>query len=158
MLLNLVLFEGTDASDHVGLWETNGTVSGTFELAPIAGTYAGPATPIGLSPSNLTNFNDEVLFEGVNTSRQFGLWVSNGVAAGTMELTGIVGENSSGLNPTGLTVFNNEVLFNGKDSTGPGLLGLWVTTGTSAGTHEITGIGGGCLDGIRPIGSHSLQQ
>lgn len=62
MLPNIVLFEGQDTAGEDGLWETNGTGSGTFELAPIGGADAS-----GLSPSNLTLFNGEVLFEGGST-------------------------------------------------------------------------------------------
>jgi ELWxxDGT repeat protein len=47
MAENVVLFQGVNASGDTGLWETNGTTSGTFELAPIAGADAS-----GLAPSN----------------------------------------------------------------------------------------------------------
>ena len=71
MLPSIVLFRGEDALNASGPWETNGTGSGTFELAPIGGADAS-----GLSPSNLTLFNGEVLFEGVNSSGDFGLWTT----------------------------------------------------------------------------------
>jgi hypothetical protein len=51
MLPYVVLFQGVNEDGTTGLWETNGTASGTFELASIA------------SPSNLTVYNGEVLFE-----------------------------------------------------------------------------------------------
>jgi hypothetical protein len=92
VLRSIVLFRGEDALNASGLWETNGTGSGTFELAPIGGADAS-----GLSPSNLTLFNGEVLFEGVNSSGDFGLWTTDGTAVGTVELTGIVGANSAGI-------------------------------------------------------------
>ena len=44
-----------------GLWETVGVAGGTFEL--VAGASAS-----GLSPSNLTVFNGQVLFEGNNAT------------------------------------------------------------------------------------------
>jgi ELWxxDGT repeat protein len=60
--------------------------------------------------------------------------------AGTHEIA-VNGAAPGGLNPSGLTVFNHhEVLFNGFDAAGK--QGLWVTDGTTAGTHEITGITG----------------
>ena len=37
-----------------------------------------------------------------------------------------------------MTVFGSEVLFNDVDSSG--LSGLWVTDGSTGGTHELTGI------------------
>ena len=75
-----------------------------------------------------------------------GLWVSNGTAAGTHELTGITGADSSGLAPSDLTVLNGEILFRGLDSSGRA--GLWITDGTAAGTHELTGIAGASTTGI----------
>ena len=65
MLPNIVLFQGQDALNDSGLWETNGTGSGTFELAP-AGTGAQ-----GLSPSGITVLGTRVLFEGVDLERPF---------------------------------------------------------------------------------------
>ena len=86
----------------------------------------------------------EALFGG----DQSGLWVTNGTAAGTHELTGIKGADPSGLSPSDFTVFNNEVLFEGFDSSGE--RSLWVTNGTVAGTHEITGISGAFTGTIGP--------
>ena len=67
MVQNVVLFQGVNTSNEPGLWETNGTTSGTFELAPIVGANAS-----GLSPSNITGYNGEVLFEGRDFER---LWI-----------------------------------------------------------------------------------
>ena len=44
------------------------------------------------------------------------------------------------------TVLNNEVLFSGVDAAGN--QGLWVTNGTTVGTHELTGISGAFPDGL----------
>jgi ELWxxDGT repeat protein len=71
------------------------------------------------------------LGDGITNS----LWVTNGTAAGTYELTNISGANSGGLYPFYFTVFNNEVLFRGADAAGN--YGLWVTDGTAAGTYEL---------------------
>ncbi len=49
MVENVVLFQGSNGTGKRGLWETNGTTTGTFEIAPIAGVNAA-----GLQPSNLT--------------------------------------------------------------------------------------------------------
>jgi ELWxxDGT repeat protein len=66
MSQTVVFFRGANTSNQLGLWETNGTASGTFQLTSI------------VNPSNLVAFNDEVLFEGENTSSVFGLWATNG--------------------------------------------------------------------------------
>ena len=128
MVQNVVLFQGTNTSSKRGLWETNGTTTGTFELTPIVGANAS-----GLSPSNITGYKGEVLFEGLDLSTpsgHYGLWVTNGTAAGTQEIAG-----TSGLSPNDLTVFGGQVLFSGGS-------GLWATNGTAAGTHEVTSVAG----------------
>src|SRR5437763_1681524 len=90
-------------------------------------------------------FRQTVLFQAFDTSNHDNLWVTNGTAAGTFELTGISGANASGIftNSTvaDFTVFGNEVLFQGINASS-GTEGLWVTNGTAAGTHELTGISG----------------
>jgi hypothetical protein len=69
------------------------------------------ADPSGLNPSDLTVFKNVVLFDGYDSSGKTGLWVTNGTAAGTHELTvagaytGLVGpfNQPGGLLPLGLT-------------------------------------------------------
>jgi ELWxxDGT repeat protein len=89
-----------------------------------------------------------VLFDGDDASGDVDLWETNGTTAGTYELTGISGAYSGGLfiySPF-FTVFNGEVLFEGADAGGHAE--LWVTDGTSAGTHEVTGISGAGTGGL----------
>ena len=119
--MNIVLFQGANASNHPGLWETNGTTSGTFELTPITErTLRG-------SLLELHSLQRDVLFSGVDANG-LALWVTNGTAAGTRsEVAG-----TSAFTPNNLTVFNGRVLFNGGS-------GLWTTNGTAAGTSELAG-------------------
>ena len=147
VLPNIVLFQGQDALNDSGLWETNGTGSGTFELAP-AGTGAQ-----GLSPSGITVLGARVLFEGVDLSGHSGLWITDGTAVGTTELSSISGASSAGIAPSDLTVFGNEALFSGINASGQ--TGLWTTDGTANGTfgarrHHRGGGGGNSAD--RPDG------
>jgi ELWxxDGT repeat protein len=93
VLPNIVLFEGQDALNDSGLWETNGTGSGTFELA-LPPTATGP---FGLTPRYLTVLGGQVLFEGTDSSGDLGLWTTDGTPLGTMELTSIVGASTAGL-------------------------------------------------------------
>ena len=60
------------------------------------------------------------------------MWVTDGTAAGTHELTGISGvfTGSFGFEPQNMTVFNGEVLFEGRNASG--IYGMWVTNGTAA--------------------------
>jgi ELWxxDGT repeat protein len=90
-----------------------------------------------------------VLFRGLDAAGNTGLWVTDGTAAGTHELTGINGVASFGIAPTNVTAFNDgEVLFNGYDAAGNA--GLWLTNGTAAGTYEVTGINGAWGRGLDP--------
>jgi ELWxxDGT repeat protein len=79
------------------------------------------------------------------------LLVTDGTVAGTHPVTGITGASVYGLldgQSSDFTVFNGKVLFNGYDTAGH--QGLWVTDGTGAGTHEITGITGANASGLDP--------
>jgi hypothetical protein len=93
------LFGGRDSSGQIGLWETDGTVAGTKELTGIAGAQI---TGSGLDPSNITAYNGEALFSGYNSSGKLALWETNGTAAGTHELTGIVGASTASFAPSDL--------------------------------------------------------
>jgi ELWxxDGT repeat protein len=143
-----VLFMGTDTNGKLGIWTTNGTVAGTTEIAATGGI--NPLLPYG---NPFAVLNGEALFGAQDASGNYGLWVTNGAAAGTHEITGISGASASGIDPWAMTAFNGEVLFDGTDASGN--MGLWVTNGTAAGTHELTGITGawkgaipGAPDGI----------
>ncbi|MGH9208222.1 MAG: hypothetical protein ACRD1G_16980, partial [Acidimicrobiales bacterium] len=139
-----VFFSGDDASGGVGLWETDGTASGTHELTGIAGaaTRGQGIGPPGLSPSDLTLYDGQILFSGDDARGQTGLWETDGTVSGTKELTGIAGALTAGigLDPSNLTAYNGELLFSGDGANGQN--GLWETDGTATGTKELTGIAG----------------
>src|SRR5205807_325055 len=113
-----------DASSKLGLWQTDGTAAGTHELTGISGANVGG---LGLTPRDITVFKGKVLFNGLDASGVLGLWVTDGTAAGTHELTGISGASATGINPFYLTVFNGQVLFEGQNASGR--LSLWATDG-----------------------------
>jgi hypothetical protein len=67
--------------------------------------------------------------------------VPTGVRAASVKPPRLLAElgttaGTSGLYPEDLTVFNGEVLFSGLDD---GVVGLWATNGTAAGTTELSG-------------------
>jgi ELWxxDGT repeat protein len=149
--MSVVLFSGYDANGNNALWVTDGTASGTHELAPIAGAYAGTA---GIFPKFMTAFGGTALFAGEDAAGVMGLWITDGSAAGTHELSGIAGAHPTGLfgfgiNP-GFTVLSGKVLFEGVNAAQN--VGLWVTDGTAAGTHQLTGISGALSFGLLPQG------
>src|SRR6266478_6101222 len=115
MFRQTVLFNGKDAGGQNGLWQTNGTAAGTHELTGISSANAGGLFSSFIAP-DMTVFNGEVLFEGFNASGNAGLWVTDGTAPSTSELTGISGANASGIGPSDLTVFGSEVLFEGENA------------------------------------------
>src|SRR5947209_1202761 len=141
-----VLFNAFDVNSVDGLWTTNGTAAGTHEITGIANTGAG-----GIDPLYITPFNGNALFNGTDASEHFQLWVTNGAASGTHELTGIAGASASGLDPRYMHVYNNEILFRGNSGV-PGnyIPNLWVSDGTAAGTHVVTGIANAYSGGLLP--------
>ncbi len=165
MVQDVVLFEGIDANNRTGLWVTNGTAAGTFELTtsgqpPVPGTppITGEA-PYGFLPDpavslDLTVFNNQVLFVGRYGQTNYGLWTTDGTGAGTVQLANISGANAAGIftqaTSPDFTVYNGEVLFNGRDNAATPLQSLWTTNGTAAGTQEVTGINGAASTGVNP--------
>ena len=146
----------------VGLWETDGTISGTFQVGG-AGLNNGVA--------DLTSVGNELLFNGGESSGLSGLWVTDGTAAGTYEVggphnAGVSGASPGGLRPQGppgdtpqFVTFGNKALFSGYDSTECPC--IWVTDGTAAGTTEIGGLGnrgiaGQYFNGSAPFGFTAL--
>src|SRR5215831_4266856 len=94
MLRQTVLFNGTDASGRAGIWETNGTAAGTYELTGVVDGVSNPA--------DFVAFNGKVLFQGQDTSLLYGIWETNGTAAGTSEVGGFGSTGINGANPSGL--------------------------------------------------------
>jgi hypothetical protein len=126
---NKALFEG-DAKD---LWVTDGTSAGTAKL-----TVNGANTLDGLNPSQITPFNGQALFSGLDSNFHEGLWITDGTSAGTAELT-VANVSPSGIFAFGTSNFatlGSDALFRGADALNQG--GLWETDGTSNGTHEVT--------------------
>ena len=109
-----------------------------------------PTTGVGLNPSDLTVFGNQVLFNGVDNvaGNVGGLWTTNGTAAGTHEITGFTGAASTGVNPIRPDRLQRRSAVQRREHAGA--LGLWVTNGAAAGTHEITGVSGASSTGIDP--------
>lgn len=155
---NKVLFQGEAgvAGNFVpGLWVSDGTAAGTFEIGGVANIGIAGISHAGLVPTDpdFTLFNGKVLFSGRDAANNQGLWVTDGTAVGTLELAPIsgafaVGSPGSDVLGSGadLTVLGNKVLFRGTDLEDTGG-SLWVTDGTAAGTFEIGGQGNATIVG-----------
>ena len=128
-------FLGYDSGNNQGIWITDGTSPGTFELtAPGLGTNPAVTSMLALGT--------KLLFGATDTTGATGLWVTDGTEAGTTELPvtlpnptpGIA--NSNGLQPNLMIGFGNKALFLGLDASDN--IGLWVTDGTAAGTTMLS--------------------
>jgi hypothetical protein len=150
-----VIFGGFDAGDKFGLWQTNGTAASTTEIGGLGNAGVSGAASTGLEPSNMALFGGEVLFSGVDSAGNIGLWKTDGTAAGTTEIgglgdAGVSGAFAGGLQPVNIVALGSEVLFQGVDSAGNS--GLWKTDGTAAGTTEIGGLSDAGVSGASAAG------
>jgi hypothetical protein len=89
-----------------------------------------------------------VSFSSYSSGHVPSLWVTDGTAAGTSELT--VAGPPFRYGPSGLTAFGSEVLFEAQTSSGS-FGDLWVTDGTGAGTSELS-VAGASSTGLVPGG------
>ena len=137
---NKVLFNGYDTSGDPNLWVTNGTADGTSMLF-VTGVFMTGGN-FDFNPYDLTVFGSEVLFGGTDANDDINLWLTNGTASGTSELSVLGAELKSGhqdLTPSELTAFGSKMLFAGIDANDQ--LNVWVTNGTGAGTSELAVMG-----------------
>jgi hypothetical protein len=153
MIQDLMLFRGPSPDD---LWVSDGTVVGTREISAIGNPFLG-----GLNPRFLTAVNGVAYFNGVETINgglptisKPGLWVTDGTAAGTHEITGIAGVAALGLDPFHVTAYNSSIIFRGNSSDHPG---LWISDGTAAGTHQITPVTGAFSGGLLASAAATLS-
>jgi ELWxxDGT repeat protein len=137
---SIALFAGRDSANHVELYRTDGTASGTQELVGIASESAS-----GLNPSTGAVVGSRVIFAGTDTLGtssipHIGLWSTDGTIAGTVEIS-VNGADANGVQPLDVTAISaTQAVFNGQDSSGS--YGLWITDGTTGGTYELNGIAG----------------
>jgi ELWxxDGT repeat protein len=130
-----VAFIGDNSDGHLNLWVSDGTSLGTSDFT---GGLTGLEPMSRATNPHLTLFGHELLFEGVDSTGHYDLWVTDGTPGGTSELL-VTGAYQGGLldvSKPDFTVFGSEVLFAGIDSSLH--VGLWVTNGTSTGTSELT--------------------
>jgi hypothetical protein len=70
---------------------------------------------------NFVAFGDQALFIGADTADAYGLWVTDGTAAGTTEIGGagnaaVTGKYATAWGPTNFTAAGDQVFFNATDS------------------------------------------
>ena len=98
-----MVFIGYDTEGHVGLWETNGTASGTVEIGGVGGTGLSAALNFdtGFTTPDFTVYGNEVLFDGIDGSARNSLWETNGTVSGTKEIS------TANIDPQDMTVFTS---------------------------------------------------
>ncbi len=144
-----VFFSASDATNGEELWKTNGTTAGTVMVKDInPGGSSGcsgtswytqlSATPV---PSNILYFTAT---NGVDGNE---LWMSDGTAAGTVQVKDVNPGAPSACGLIGLFLeHNGEIYF--IPTTAANGYELWKTDGTAAGTNMIADINPGTGDGV----------
>lgn len=135
------------------LWKSDGTTAGTTMVTTLDYTsFAGGGT--GTAPTNFTALGDKLLFQfGQNNGTE--LWVSDGTAAGTMEIVDLAPGVSFGIPNAGVAsetmiAYKGKVYFHGGTSLGNGE--LFASDGTAAGTALVSEINSSTFSGSEPSG------
>jgi ELWxxDGT repeat protein len=113
------------------LWETDGTLAGTFLVKDI---NPGPANSFAYL---LTNVNGTLFFSAAESTHGQELWESNGSAAGTFMVADIRA-GGVGSYPLYLTNVNGTLFFAANDGTHG--YELWESNGTAAGTSVVQNV------------------
>jgi ELWxxDGT repeat protein len=148
----LELFQGVGSDGRFNLWVTDGTAAGTQELFPANVGASGLFALSFQGQPGFTVLNNRVLFSGFDAAGNGEIWSTDGTTAGTTRLTDPAVPGQGPVQPRFLVTAGPFVMFNdvgGADVDGHET--LWITDGTSAGTHEITGIANtSALIGLEP--------
>jgi ELWxxDGT repeat protein len=97
-----LLFRDLDATSGTGLWVSDGTAGGTTEIGGLCNGGVSGAELGGLDPFAIGSIGDKALFNGYDASGQQSLWVTDGTAAGTVEIGGLNNAGIKGAAPGGL--------------------------------------------------------
>ncbi len=125
-------FLALSSGSSLAAYATDGTAAGSVALLSGVTLAAMPNSVTALQ-TTFAALGGRALFAGqVNGTTQFGLWSSDGTAAGTTLLSGL-GDGAIGLSQ--VTAFGDRLAFTTSDGAG-GVL-LWSTDGTSAGTVRL---------------------
>lgn len=130
-----LLFTSSFSGSGRWWWRSDGTVVGT--------TVVSFTHVLSQSPSAVFVHNGRVFFQGLGTGNE--PWVTDGTAAGTVQLADIYAGNGYSA-PEGFTRFANEVWFTARSNAYG--YELWHSDGTPAGTSVIDIVPGAA--GTRP--------
>ena len=120
-----------DGVHGMELWRSDGTASGTFRLTDV-NAGAGDS-----SPDVLGTLGANLFFSAIDASNRTSLWMTDGTKTGTHVLKpSPTGPGTGG--PFGWQVFNGKAYFAWSDGLDNGTTHgdeLWITDGTTGGTH-----------------------
>ena len=118
-VLNHISYFNADDGEHGrGLWRTDGTPQGTYQLKE------------GIDPQFIVAGNDMVFFSAKSTAK---LWKSDGTAAGTMPVLDTIPPGLIFFEPNNITNVNGTIYFSIQRGYGE-YTQLWKTDGTAPGT------------------------
>jgi ELWxxDGT repeat protein len=134
---NVAIFAGIDPATGIELWKTDGTAAGTVMIKDInPGSWSS-------SPDDLTVAGNLLFFVADDGVHGREVWRSDGTADGTFIVRDInpgppssIGGDPYMGDPNPLTAARSQVFFDANDGTRNA---LWVTDGTTAGTHMVIG-------------------
>jgi len=122
----VLYFAANDGKTGQELWRSDGTPSGTYQLADLR-----PGSQ-GSNPDGLTAFHGRVFFRANDGTHGAALWSTDGTEAGT-RLVHASPSGAPAFDPTGLTALGSRLVFFGVTAaTGRE---LWVSDGSGAGTR-----------------------
>lgn len=138
-----MFFCAQDPTTGNELYVSDGTAAGTHLVIDLR-----PGIDSGIRANDVSAvpLGDGILFTGVDASARFGLFFTDGTAAGTRV---VLNPTTSLLNPRGLVSWRGEAWFQASDPTHG--IELWHSDGTTAGTTLVVDIRAG-------IGSSTPEQ
>lgn len=143
-----LIFEGEDPTFKRALYLSDGTAAGTTEL--VVPGLSPMADQTG-DPTGFTSFGAMAAFTAKDASGQYGIWVTDGTAAGTVELPGVFSQ-PYGAPMTALP--DGRLAFIASNAAG--VAGVWVTDGTAAGTKPLQ-VPGASAAGLQPSAVMTLN-
>jgi ELWxxDGT repeat protein len=135
---DLTLFQGSawffsgTASNHRGLWRSDGTAAGTVLVKEFPGLDAASETPL-----SMTAIGGRLWFAADDGLHGYEPWTSDGTAAGTAMVKDIIPGRDGSL-PSRFTAAGERVFFKATD--GEHGFELWQSDGTAAGTRMVQDI------------------
>ena len=143
-----LFFRGYSASGSLGLWTTDGTAAGTYEI------LCDGASAEGISPCYFAELSGKMLFFGLDILNRGQLWYSDGTSQGTRQIV-VYGASPTGFDPNCCTKFGDKVYFSGRARDDRDR--FWRTDGTSEGTEELV-VPGNWPYGFGPCGFVELGE